>query len=356
MKRKSLLSLLLVLVLVLVLSITLTACQNNQPKSVGSSENKGDEVATPVHLTFATQEVGTGAYQYASAITAVFMEVLPEGSNVDLTTESPGGVGAPIVIENRQADIIMSNAGPAKWAGEEGILDNPPTKDVRAIAGGLGHDFVNVLFTKEFTDKTGITSVEEIVEKQYPVRVAVKKVGALGHLAFIKLFEALDVTVEDIESWGGEVNLLAGDNIKTYLQDGKADITVDHVAAGQANTTELCMTKAMHFPQLADSTLDKLADMGFAPITIEPDTWKGQTSAIKSVGSQQVILVNADMDDEVAYMLTKGLAENKDDLSAQISALSHFNPAEAWKPGYLGADIHPGAKKFYEEADRKSVV
>lgn len=357
MKRKSIVSLLLVFVLIA--SLTLTACQsNNEPKggettNAGTTENQGSTSETagkPVHLTFATQEVGTGAYQYASALNTIFIQALPEGSNVDLTTESPGGVGAPIIIENKQADIIMSNAGPAKWSAEEGILDNPPTKNVRAIAGGLGHDFVNILFTKDFVDKTGIKSIEEIVEKQYPVRVAVKKVGTLGYLAFVKLFEAFDVSIKDIESWGGQVNLLAGDNIKTYLQDGMADITVDHVAAGQANTTELCMTTAMYFPQLSDSTLGKLADMGFAPITIEPDTWKGQTSAIKSVGSQQVILVTADMEDYVAYALAKGLVESKDELSAQIAALSHFDPLEAWKPGYVGAEIHPGAKKYFEEA------
>lgn len=355
MKKKNLLT--LFLVLLLVVSTVLTACQSSEqpkveekPSSNSTEDAGGNAISETVHLTFATQEVGTGAYQYASAITAVFMDTLPKGSNVDLTTESPGGVGAPIIIENRQADIIMSNAGPAKWSAEEGILDNPPTESVRAIAGGLGYDFVNVLFTKEFSDKTGITTVEEIVEQKYPVRVAVKKVGALGHLAFIKLFEALDVTVEDIESWGGEVNLLAGDNIKTYLQDGKADITVDHVAAGQANTTELCMTTNMFFPQLSDSTLDKLSDMGFAPITVDADTWKGQTTPIQSVGSQQVILVSEDMSDDVAYALTKGLVEKKADLAEQIAALSHFNPENAWKPGYLGAEIHPGAKKYYEEA------
>ena len=340
----------LFLIVVLLSSVILTACQGReQVKEEGSSSSNGTKGGS-VHLTFATQEVGTGAYQYASAITSAFTKALPEGSNVDLTTESPGGVGAPIVIENGQADIIMSNAGPAKWAAEDGILGNPPTENVRAIAGGLGRDFVNVLFTQEFVDKTGITTVEDIVEKEYPVRIAVKKIGTLGHLAFEKLFEALGVTVEDIESWGGKVDLLAGDTVKTYLQDGKADITVDHVAAGQANTTELCMTTEMHFPQLADETLNKLQEMGFAPTTIEADTWKGQTTEIQSVGSQQVILVPEDMDDEIAYALTKGLVENREDLAAQISALSHFNPEEAWKPEYLGVEIHPGAKKYFEEA------
>lgn len=357
--NKNIIKKFMVIVLAL-MTLGLVACQKEDKVETKEPEKTDVEttdiqdetegLTTPVHLTFATQDVGTGAYQYASAISAAFVEVLPEGSNLDLTTESPGGVGAPIIVNNNQADIIMSNAGPAKWSAETGILDNPPTEDARAIAGGLGRDFLNVLFTKEFVDKTGISSVEELVEQEYPVRIAVKKVGSLGNLAFVKLFETYGVTADDIKAWGGEVNFMDGDAIKSYLQDGKADMTVDHVAAGQANTTELCMTTEMYFPQLSDETLTKLGQEGFSTITIEPDTWKGQTEPIKSVGSQQVILVNKDMEDEVAYTLTKALVEKKDEIAAQIAALEYFKPEDSWKPEMLGAEIHPGAAQYYKDA------
>lgn len=302
-----------------------------------------------VHLTFATQEVGTGAYQYASAISNVFLKGLPEGSNIDLTTESPGGVGAPIVLENQQCDIIMSNAGPAKWSEDTGILGKEPTKSTRAIAGGLGHDFLNVLFTQDFVNKTGITSVEELVAKKYPVRLAIKKVGTLGQLACVKLFEAYGVTFDDIKSWGGSVDMLGGDAIKIYIQDGKADMTVDHVAAGQANTTELCMTKDMYFPQLSDETLAKLATNGFDYITVEANTWNKQVEPIKSVGSQQVVLVHESLDEDTAYKLTKAICEGKEELAQQIASLSYFDPATACTPGQTGVALHPGAEKYYKE-------
>lgn len=317
----------------------------------GKKDATGDQVTTgeKIHLTFATQEVGTGAYQYASAVSNVFLKGLPEGSNVDLTTESPGAVGAPIVIENAQADIIMSNAGPAKWSKETGILGKEATPSVRAIAGGLGHDFLNVLFTKEFVDKTGIITVEELVEKKYPVRIAIKKTGTLGNLATVKLFESLGVTFDDIKSWGGSVDFLGGDAIKIYIQDGKADITVDHVAAGQANTTELCMTKDMFFPQLSDETLAKLVENGFDYIEIEANTWNKQTEVIKSVGTQQIVLVHKDLPEEVAYDLTKALVENKDELASQIASLSHFNPEVAGTIEQTGVELHPGAEKYFKE-------
>ena len=302
-----------------------------------------------VHFTFATQEVGTGAYQYASAITSVFLSGLPEGSNIDLTTESPGGVGAPIVLENGQCDIIMSNAGPAKWAEETGILGREPTTSTAAIAGGLGRDFLNVLFTKEFVDKTGIESLEELIEKKHPVRIAIKKVGTLGNLAGEKLLESFGITFDDITSWGGSVDFLDTDAIKIYLQDGRADMTIDHVAAGQASTAELCMTKEMFFPQLSDETLSKMVEVGFDYITIEPNTWNRQTETIKSVGSQQVILVNKNMDEEIAYALAKSLCEGKEQLASQLAALSHFDPKTAGTITQTGVKLHPGAERYFRE-------
>lgn len=328
--------------LMLCLCGTFAACGDKAAEKTAPVEKK-------VHLTFATQEVGTGAYQYASAISNVFLKGLPEGSNIDLTTESPGGVGAPIVLENQQCDIIMSNAGPAKWSEDTGILGKEPTKSTRAIAGGLGHDFLNVLFTQDFVNKTGITSVEELVAKKYPVRLAIKKVGTLGQLACVKLFEAYGVTFDDIKSWGGSVDMLGGDAIKIYIQDGKADMTVDHVAAGQANTTELCMTKDMYFPQISDEILAKLADNGFDYITVDANTWNKQTNPIKSVGSQQIVLVHENMDEDTAYRLTKAICEGKDELAQQIASLSYFDPATACTPGQTGVALHPGAEKYYKE-------
>lgn len=333
------------LLLMLCLCGTFVACGEKKSEDAATSAVAGKKV----HLTFATQEVGTGAYQYASAISNVFLKGLPEGSNIDLTTESPGGVGAPIVLENEQCDIIMCNAGPAKWAKETGILGHEPTKNVKTIGGGLGRDFVNVLFTQDFVKKTGIKTLEELIEKKYPVRLAIKKMGTMGELSARKVLEAYGVTFDDIRSWGGSVDLLGGDAIKIYIQDGKADMTIDHVASGQANTTELCMTKDMYFPQLSDNVLEKLSKDGFDYVSVDANTWNGQTNPIETVGSQQNVLVSAKMDDETAYKLTKALCEGKEELATQIASLSYFDPAKAWKPSQAGTDLHPGAERYYRE-------
>ena len=304
----------------------------------------------PVKLTFAAQEVGTAAYNYASAMQAVMIKGLPEGSSINITTSSPGAVGAPIIVNGgKKADIIMSNSAPARWSYETGILGKAPTKNIASLGGGFGHDFVNVMFTQKFVEKTGIKTIEDLVAQKYPVKIVIKKNGSLGELSAEKVFEALGVTFDDIEKWGGVVEKTGGDAIKSGLQDDIYDMTIDHIGAGQSNTTELCLTHDMYDVQLADSTLQKLVDMGYDYVEVAPNTWKGQETAIKSVGSQQEVLVSTSMDESVAYALTKAIIENKDELSQAVSAMKYFDPQTAGTKAITGVDLHPGAAAYYNE-------
>ena len=306
-------------------------------------------LTAPVTLTFSTQDVGGAMFVYASALAGIWTPILPAASRIDVITTSPGGVGAPVIIEMGDADITLGNAAPARWASESGILGHPPTQNVRAIAGGLGTDFINVLFTQAFVDRTGITTVEELVEQQHPVRVVLTLPGSFGELAAYHVLDVLGVDYDTIRSWGGTVEQLSWDGIVSMLRDDRADITIGHVGAGQPATTELTMTANMFFPQLAQSTLDGLVEAGFAPIEIAAGTWGGQDTAIQSAGSQQVILVSAALPDDLVYVLTRSIItpEGRAELMSAHAALAAFDPARAHDPLLLGAPIHPGAEAAY---------
>jgi TRAP transporter TAXI family solute receptor len=306
-------------------------------------------MALDADLAFGTQETGTAGYTYATAIQTVIQKV--DGINVSLLTNSAGNVSSPVLIQDEEADLTMSNSAPAMWAANGGIesANVPECPDVRCIAGGLGHDFVNVMFTQKFVDETGIKTVEELVEKKYPVKLVIKKNGTLGELAAEKVFGVLGVTFDDIISWGGVVEKTGGAQIKDGLQDDLYEMTVDHIGAGQANTTELCINHAMYDVQLADETLAKLCDEGFDYITVEPNTWNGQTEAIKTVGSQQCIIVSSEMSDEAAYNIIKALCDNREILVNTSAVLANFNPEVAGSKALTGCDLHPGALRYYTE-------
>ena len=302
------------------------------------------EPAEPVHLVFATMQEGTGAYAYASALAGIMQDALPKGSTVELKTTSPGAVGAPAMLEAGECDLVMSNAAPALWYAQ-GHRDT----GVRALCGGLGYDFVNVMMTEAFAEANGVFSLEEIVEKQLPIRLAVKEEGALGAMAAQKLLEALGASYADIERWGGKVIQTDSQGIVEAFEKGEADVTIDHISAWQGNTTQLCERVPMRFPQLQEATLNRLVEMGFGVIDVEPGMFAGQTEAIAAVGSQQVVLVREDMDASLAQALARAVCEHADALAQTAPALERFVPMYAGTAELCGAEVHAGAAQYYWE-------
>jgi hypothetical protein len=320
------------------------------PAAEAPSAAASTGLTKPVNLTFAAQEVGTGAYSVAAAVQGVMLKGLPAGSTIDLTTNSPGGVGAPVLIQNEECDIIVANAGPSLWSMTKSAdeYDFGGCTDVSCLGGGFGHTFTNVMFTQKFVDETGYTTLEDVIKDRYPIKLITKKNGSLGELTAERVIEACGITVEEFLSFA-TWEKTGTDAIKSGLQDDLYDMTIDHIDAGQATTTEIALTHAMHFVQLSDQTLSNMTEMGYAPIVMPAGTWNGQKVDINSVGSQQNILVPTSMDEDVAYALIKALCENKDEMAAAVASLGYFDPTVAGTHELCGAPLHPGAIRYYQE-------
>ena len=345
------------LFLAMLMAMSLMACDQKLEEAPDDSDDaqteesvSGEGLNGPVNLTLAAQEVGTGAYSVAAAIQSAMMKGLPEGSTIDLTTNSPGGVGAPVLIQNEECDLIVSNAGPSQWSYTmtPDEYDFGGCTDITTLGGGLGHTFTIVMFTQKFVDETGYTSLEEVIADRYPVKLITKKNGSLGELTAERVIEACGSSVEDFLSFA-TWEKTGTDAIKSGLQDDLYDMTIDHIDAGQATTTEICLTHDMYFVQLGDEALANMQTMGYAPIVMEAGTWNGQDTDINSMGSQQNVLVPASMDEELAYALTKAMCENKDEMAQAVASLGYFDPQTAGSAEMCGAPLHPGAIRYYEE-------
>lgn len=349
------------------LALSLFACGNGQQgneTSSGShsasassageastSQGEDYQLTAPVTVKASSQEVGTACYQYISAMANVWTDALPSGSLVDILVTSPGALGAPYILASGGCDLILSNSVPAHLAITSGYEEYQAVDNVVALAGGIGKDFMIVVFTQDFVDRTGYTTLEDVIADQYPIRIATKSAGSNGLLTAECVLGCLGVTFDDIISWGGEWTPTNATGYADMLKDNKADCIICHIGAGQAQMTELCMTTDIFFPQLNEETLEKMCqEYGFDYITMGAGTFNGQDADIVTVGTQQVILVRDDMADEVAYTLTKALCENTDKLIAAVATMKDFDPTVSWKESLCGVPVHPGALAYYEQA------
>lgn len=82
---------------------------------------------------------------------------------------------------------MLSHAALAAWAATDGIGDLPPVLNVRSLGGGLGRDFINIMFPRNFVDRTGINTREKLLALKYPVKLAIRKDGTMGELTAEKV-------------------------------------------------------------------------------------------------------------------------------------------------------------------------
>lgn len=101
----------------------------------------------------------------------------------------------------------------------------------------------------------------------------------------------------------------------------------------------------------------------WVPYTISAGTYPGQSADINTIAQPNFLAVNASVDEEHVYLLTKTMYENLGFLQA-IHPATKAMAVEKAMAG-LPAPLHPGAAKYYKEMgleipanliDRKSVV
>ncbi|MRG85017.1 TAXI family TRAP transporter solute-binding subunit [Salinibacillus xinjiangensis] len=340
----------------------MTACGSSEDtagEGTDKAENDGAKIETnssehaegePVDVLFSTHEVGSATYAISASLGTLWEEYLPEGSSVDVQPTSPGGMGAPYLFEQGQADIAFVNGAPAKWAFEEGTLGNGPTQDYRALVGSLTGVSAITFFTQDFIDEHGVDTLEEVVEQQIPIRIGTSPRGSMDEKITSMALEYLGASYEDVKSWGGDVIHGGGSELTAMARDGKVDMYLNHTSVNSSTMTEMAMTSDIKFIQWGEDLLSHFDSQGFERITIPANTWEGQTEEIINAGTPDSVYVHKDMSEDVAYALVKGISENREQLVEQFASLEPFNPKEAWKPGKLGGiELHPGAEKYYKE-------
>jgi len=143
--------------------------------------------------------------------------------------------------------------------------------------------------------------------------------------------------------------------------------TADALANGQAvgaglgagpptgAVTKLMASNAGKFTIL-DVTPEQAAKMDggrnlWVPYTIAAGTYPGQTKDVKTIAQPNFLAVNADVDENHVYLLTKTMYENLGFLSA-IHPATKVMAVENAMAG-LPVPLHPGAARYYKEVGLK---
>ncbi len=270
------------------------------------------------------------------------------GSTVTYQT-SGGGLANVALLDQGRVDMGLVTTVELKLATQGAEPFNKEYKDLRALAYLYNwapmHLFVSSSFAKEY----GITKFSDISEKKAPIDIAFNRRGNVSSMVAEKMFNALGVTTDDIESWGGSVTLTPANDQADLMRDGRIDALLNSDFVGRQTLTELAHDIDVKVLPIDQKVIDKVSDeMGVDAVDIPAGSYPGQDEAIHSVGLGAVLVTTTKMDDGTAYDITKSILDHIDAIQGVHAAMKQLTPELV--AGQKAIPYHDGSLKALREA------
>lgn len=300
-----------------------------------------------VSLRFGTVGLGSAWYNYGAGIADMVKPKLPAGSSIDVLPRA-GGVGNIKLIQAGEMEVGLSFAvNSAEACGGFNTFKEKQGK-VRALLGGLDIYYFGTFVTR----KSGVTSWDEIVAGKNKFHLLTTRPGGTGELGVRQVLALLGSSKEAVAKKGGVVEATERSGAAETIRDGQADGWAHVVTKGHPGATQIVTVNDMIMLPLPDKVIKGMVEKnGWVAAEIPANTFKGQTTPVKTVKAASNILVNSEVPADVVYTITKTIMENADKLPKIHAALSDFDPKKAADPGLNGnCPLHPGAAKYYKEA------
>ncbi len=311
---------------------------------LGSISASPGRAAAPAQITIASLSPGTAWYVYGATVADLLRPKLP-GSKIEVLPQS-GGVGNAKLVAQGKANFAFSFSLTNRWA----FQGKPPYEKkldmLRGVAGGLDAYYLAVLVRAD----AGITSLADLKEKKGKMSLGTLAVGSAGEYGARNLLEVLGMTYGDIQKAGGSVSHTNYPTMITAIKDGRMNTIIAVITPGHPSIVEMALENAIRFLPLPPDIVAKMQDQfGYRPQTMARGMFRGMDQDTPTVGFPTVFITRSDVPEDLVYLVTKTICENKPALVAAHKGLAHFDPSVAWKPDLVGLPLHPGAEKYYRE-------
>ena len=298
----------------------------------------------PDQLKFMSGPPGGNWFALGTALSEMWSK------NVIQTTSSTGGgVGNIVNTDLKKGDFgfsVVSLVG-AALAGEEDFAG----KDVKnaVVMANLYTQFTYYIIRKDFADKNGIKSVDDLVAKNIPVRFATLKPGTASEFVIKAMFKkGYGTDYEKLKKKGWSFEFTSYENGADLMADNHLDVFAFSVGKAAAIIMNIESSTPIYILPVGQPALDALAKAyGTTTFTIEPGIYKSVRTPIKTIGDYNCIVVRKDLPDSLVYELNKAMWANKASLAAAVADFNELTIKDA-----IPVDLpsHPGSVQFWKSA------
>jgi TRAP transporter TAXI family solute receptor len=302
----------------LVLGALFAACSANDPPG-------GDG-----RLSIATGGAG-GVYQvYGGGLADLLSDELPDSPTTAETTSA--SVDNLLLVANGDSDIAFS-LGDSAIDAVEGRESFGEPKPLRALATIYSN--ITQVVVKADSD---IETIEDMKGRT----ISVGSPGSGTEVIALRLLEVAGV--DDLS----KRQLGVGESVQA-LRDGSIEGFFWSGGVPTGAVTDLATTDDIRILDLSaylEPMREQFGD-AYAEAEVEEGGYDG-VAATPTIGVPNVLVVNEDMSDDLAYSITEALYAGKDRLATVVPAAESLDPADGRE--MVGPiELHPGAQRFYEE-------
>jgi TRAP transporter TAXI family solute receptor len=362
-KGKSKMNRWLILGLALLLTFSLAACSsstgssNTKQNSAGgetqkeSGNNTAESSATnkedkaPLKVTLAGGSVGGFWSGLGQAVGQTFSTSYPGSS---FSYEPGSGAGNVKLVAENQVELGIAQAVEV-IAAQKGI--EPFTQKyegLTALATLYDNAVLQISVRKEFLEKHGITSLEDIVTKKVPINIGINQKGNLNILPALTVLESYGITEEAVTSWGGSYMWKGSKSRFEAMQNGKLDMSIDFTFAPEAKILETSIHTPLTLLGINDAAVAKVnEEWGLKKATIPAGSYDWQKEDIQTVSLSAVIMASKKASEQDLYKMAKAIVENIELLKAVHPAMKDITPEKLADTG--GLPLAPGAKDYFKE-------
>jgi TRAP transporter TAXI family solute receptor len=240
------------------------------------------------------------------------------------------------LISRGESDIALALADTVYQAYTgTGALEGNALPNLRSIGVAYSNSVQIVTLAN-----SGVTSLQDLVGK----RVSVGAPGSGTEVSAQTILEANGITYDDIQEQRLNFNETAA-----ALRDGQIDAGFWSVGAPTSSILDLATGRNIVVLSLSDEEIGNAlgADPTFARYTLPANTYRGQTEPVTTVGTPNVLVVAAEMDEQLAYDFLSVLYEHIDEIVAIHPSANETTAENSIESSPI--PLHEGAIRYYDE-------
>lgn len=321
------------LTLALLLTVSLvTACGGGGNAAPGGQGGAAAGSNDPSQLIVATG--GTGGTYYP--LGGGMADHITKNAGITATAQATGASAENIrLLRDKKADIAFTQNDIAEYAAKgTNMFEKDGKIEAFKALGALYDETIQIVVSSD----SNIKSVADLKDK----RVSVGAPGSGTEVNAQQILEAYGLKFEDTQLQ----RLSFADSAKA-IQDGQLDAAFQTAGTPTAAITELAATKGVKIIPIEADKIDAIIAKYpfYVKTTVPANTYQTVPEEVTTVSVKSMLVVRADLSEDLVYKITKAIFENTD-------KLGHAKAKEIKMDSVLAGvslPVHPGAKKFFDE-------